>query len=108
MTIENFEKEIQSLHKEFKIIKSQHLPTATVFFATEPIFTIPREHIYDEIKDGYGIDMPSGNFQRHRTRKEAYEMATSIIHRLKTDPDYADALLGTGAYSATALKSPLI
>jgi hypothetical protein len=104
MTIENFEKELQDIHKEFRIIKGQQSSLATVFFATEPLFSIPRDVIYDEVNPKYGIELPSGKFQRHRTRTEAYGMAQAMFQRMKTDPDYADAMMGTGAYSDANLK----
>lgn len=104
MKIEDLEIELQNLHKDFKILKSQKgTGLATVFLYGQPQFSVPIDNIFDDVKSEYGVELPTGSFQRHRTRPEAIAMAQGLLKQMQ-DPDMADAIMGTGAYSDANLK----
>lgn len=104
MTTQEFEKELQMIHKDFSIKKSKVPGLARVAFQGAELFTIPDENIYDNENPQYAHEMPSGQMQPHRTRIEALGMAREIATRMMKDKDYSDAMKGTGEYSNQSLQ----
>lgn len=105
MTIEAFEKELQGLDRRLSIMKSQMMDTAGIFFEGMPLgVAIPRNAIFDEPRSNYGVEMPNGNFYKHRTRPEALSIVRGMLNNMANDKDYRDAVFGTGKYSDEALK----
>ncbi len=105
MDITIFERELTDIHKDFKIIRnSKAVGLATVFFKGQPLFAIPSEGIYDEPQPGYGLELPTGSFVRHRTRPEALAFINNLVLKMKSDPDYFEAMMGLGKYSDASLR----
>lgn len=104
MTIEAFEQEIQKIHPKLSILKSQNMDTAGVFFEGMPLgIAVPRNAIFDDVRGGYGLEHPNGNFYRHRTRPEALAIIRGKVQQILSDSDYADAMFGKGEYSDAKL-----
>lgn len=99
MTIQEFEKELQTIHKDFGIKKSKIAGLARITFQGAEILTIPDGDIYDNRNEQYGYEHPNGSLIPHRTRPEALAIAREMAQRMLTDKDYSDAMKGTGAYS---------
>lgn len=105
MKIESFEKELQAIHSALSIKKSHQMDTAGIFFHSYPLgIAIPRNDIFDDIRPGYGLEMPNGSFYRHRTRGEALAIVRGKVQQILSDPDYADATFGLGEYSDEKLQ----
>lgn len=109
MTIQEFEKIIKTKYrKEFNVRENpRNSELAHVFFGDNldsPLFTIPAKGIQEAANPYYGILTASGTFIRHPTISESLQKAEVIAHKLKTDIDYMDALLGKGEYSDDNLK----
>jgi hypothetical protein len=104
MTIQEFEKELQTVHKDFGIKKSKIAGLARVTFQGAELFTIPDNEIYDNKSEQYAYEAFNGQMVPHRTRPEALGMAREIAQRMLTDKDYNDAMTGRGAYTNNALE----
>lgn len=105
MTIESFEHELQTLHKDFTILRNvKAVGLATIFFKGVPQFAIGAGGVFEEPNSNYGIELPSGSYVRHRTRPEALAMCNKLIYDLKNDVDNYEARMGLGKYSDAALK----
>jgi hypothetical protein len=107
MTTQEFEKELQQIHKDFSIRKSKIPGLARVVFQGAELFTIPDENIYDNTNEQYGHEAFNGKMVPHRNRIEALGMAREIAGRMLNDKDYADAMTGKGEYSDEALGTGL-
>lgn len=100
MNIQDFEKELKQIDPDLNIQINKNNPElAGIYYKNGFLTGIPSQGIYDEANGDYGVIAASGNMMRHRTRPEAIEIVKGLLEKIKTDPDYHDALLGVGEYS---------
>lgn len=105
MNITQFENELKTtIDPRLSIRVNPKIPElAGVYFMDAFLIGIPSGQIFDQIRPEYGLPNFSGKFMRHRTRPEALAMVRGELLKMQTDPDYRDAVLGVGEYSAEKL-----
>jgi len=116
MKIQDFEKELQAIHKDLAI-RPNNPPEkvlkmfpdadklASITFCGSEICTIPNHEIFDEKSESYGVDLrQDGRFVAHRTRPEALQIVKEKVAAIQSDSEYADMFFGRGEYSDAALR----
>jgi len=117
MKIQEFEKELQAIHKDLAIrpnvavmnqkameLCPEAAKLASITFQGNPVCTIPDLDIFNEVNGNYGVDLRNdGRFKAHRTRPEALLIVKDTLNRLANDTEYKEAFLGIGECSNEAL-----
>jgi len=105
MTVKEFQRELKKISKDLEIVPNEKIKgLAGIHYQGQFLIGCPSGNVFDHPSEGYGVELPNGTFVKHRGRLEMVELVKAMLHRIETDPDYADATFGRGEYSADKLK----